>query len=117
MPLVPLVPLVPLALVRRSGPEVAAPLEGLAEEAPVPRGAKAEGLAVGEAAPAVVGPAVREAATAAAAAGEAATVEAAVGAAATAVMGLVVVEAALGKDPAAVVPEAEGAAQGPLSII
>ena len=108
--------LVPLALVRRSGPEAAAPLEGLAEEAAVLRGMKAEGPAVEEAATAVVGPAVGEPATAAAAVGEATTVAAAVGEAATAVMGLALGEAALGMDPAAVVPEVEGAAQSPLSL-
>ena len=58
----PLVLLVPLALVRRSGPGVAAPLEGLAEEAAVLRGTKAEGSAVEEAATAVGGLAVGEAA-------------------------------------------------------
>ena len=91
-----LVPLVPLALKRRSGPDVAAPLEELAEEAAVLRGAKAEGPAVGGAATAEVGPAVGEAAIA--------------------VVGLAVGEAALGEDPAAMVPEVEGAAQGPASL-
>ena len=111
-----LVPLVPLALKRRSGPDVAAPLEELAEEAAVLRGAKAEGPAVGGAATAEVGPAVGETATAVAAVGEAATVAAAIGEAAIAVVGLAVGEAALGEDPAAMVPEVEGAAQGPASL-
>ena len=96
-------------LVRRSGPGVAATLAGLAEEAVVLRGgAKAEGPTVGEAATAVVGRAVGDVATAAAAVGGASTV--------AAVVGLAVGEAALGKDPAAVVPEVGGAGRGPLSL-